>query len=223
MLFTHNFLKNKKQFSVLTASQPVDIETYSFVTFSHTKNDNLDFRPIRRQIVIENTSILDKKSLISLNIANYKHTVLPISLILEGIIILMAIFISWAGESTYFSILWIVAILFPIMIILVMVLSVRKIMKSDQSVLKGTTVHFVFNDEQVNIDAKNDISESKATLRYSMIHHVLDTKTHLFLFQNAINAFVIDKNTFSVGTADELISLLRKNQVKILSRIMKRK
>jgi hypothetical protein len=45
--------------------------------------------------------------------------------------------------------------------------------------------------------------------------HALNTKDYLFLYQNVITARVVDQRTFTAGTVEDLIEILKTNKVKI--------
>ena len=166
--------------------------------------------------MIENTSILDKKALISLNLNHFKRTLLPVSLILEVLLVVLTILLtSIGGDASLTQFLWLFIILYPILMALIFGLTIRKIYKSDLIIQNKTSVHFLFLDDQMEVEVKNEMTESKSMIRYSLLHHALNAKNYLFLYQNAMTALVVDKAAFSVGTEEDLLSILKKNNVKI--------
>ena len=166
--------------------------------------------------MIENTSILDKKALISLNLNHFKRTLLPVSLILEVLLVVLTILLtSIGGDASLTQFLWLFIILYPILMALIFGLTIRKIYKSDLIIQNKTSVHFLFLDDQMEVEVKNEMTESKSMSRYSLLHHALNAKNYLFLYQNAMTALVVDKAAFSVGTEEDLLSILKKNNVEI--------
>ncbi|HOW38551.1 MAG TPA: YcxB family protein [Candidatus Izemoplasmatales bacterium] len=166
--------------------------------------------------MIENTSILDKKALIALNLNHFKRTLLPVSLVLEILLVGLTILLTMiGGDESLTEFLWLFIVLYPILMALIFGLTIRKIYKSDLIIQNKTSVHFLFQEEFIEVEVKNDLTESKSMIRYSLLHHALNTKNYLFLYQNAMTALVVDKNAFSVGTEEDLLSVLKKNNVKI--------
>lgn len=166
--------------------------------------------------MIENTSILDKKALISLNLNHFKRTLLPVSLVLEILLVVLTILLmSIGGDQSLTKFLWLFIILYPILMALIFGLTIRKIYISDPIIQNKTSVHFLFLEDQMEVEVKNEMTESKSMIRYSLLHHALNAKNYLFLYQNAMTALVVDKAAFSVGTETDLLSILKKNNVKI--------
>gem|GEM_PF-5325378 len=165
--------------------------------------------------MLENTSVLDKKALVALNISNFKRTLLPLTIVIELSIVLLLILTSPEEEPALVTGLWVFLVLFPLMNVLTGYAAIRKIYRSDKNVQNKAVVHFIFNDDSIDVDVKTDTNESKGRLAYSVIHKALDSKNYLFLFQNAVNSFILDKSAFTGGSAEDLIVLLKKNGVKV--------
>jgi hypothetical protein len=162
--------------------------------------------------MIENTSVLDKKALIALNLANIKRSLIPFA-VLELAIAVLLVLTPPAEEPELVTGLWTFLVAFPLLIGLTLFLGIRRIYKTDKNVQAKPTVHFLFTEEGLDVEAKAESGESKGHVPYSSLNKVLRSKDYLFLFQNAVNAFILDKTTFSSGTADDLVELLKAHGV----------
>lgn len=165
--------------------------------------------------MIENTTVLNKEALIALNITLFKKRILPITIILEVLLVVFAIIIQQLGMNDLSLFLWVFVVFYPLLIILSYVLQVRKIFKSDKLIQDQPAVHFVFDEDSFEIEVNTPTIQNKSRGSYDLIHHVMISKNYLFLFQNSRNAYVVGRNSFSIGDSDTLIQFLKKKNVKI--------
>ena len=77
---------------------------------------------------------------------------------------------------------------------------------------------YIFCDDAMKVTSINAAYSGNATVKYSMIPKVMETKKYLFIFQSKNQAFVIDKLTIADGTIEnireKLIPMLGKKYIK---------
>ena len=81
---------------------------------------------------------------------------------------------------------------------------VNKELESDKISTNNTNT-FSFYEKTFEVENKN----GSFIYRYFMLHKVFETADFFYLYVSRENAFLISKNTFSVGTAEEFSKFLR--------------
>jgi hypothetical protein len=59
--------------------------------------------------------------------------------------------------------------------------------------------------------SENPQYQGNAKMKYSLLHKVYETNDHIFLFINAVQAYLVDKSQITNGTAEELGVLISKH------------
>ena len=70
--------------------------------------------------------------------------------------------------------------------------------------MKDMKNEFLFTDENIEIKSGNSNYSGQAVLQYSYIHKVYETGKYFFIFQNRASAFIVEKNTITGGTAENI-------------------
>ncbi len=77
----------------------------------------------------------------------------------------------------------------------------------------GGIQHYVFFESEFHTDFHSAQITSTSNIKYDGLHSVYETKDYIYLFQNAKEAFAVDKNALPTGSIPELRSVLS-NKVK---------
>ncbi len=164
--------------------------------------------------MIENESNLGKKELIALNMLQFKKLVIVLAglVVVLGVPLLLGVF----DDDRFFRMFMILlVIIMPLMMLLGFVSNIRKLIKSDRRIQDTIRVHYLFDEDTMEIETKQGLTESRDKFPYANLHKVSATRDYIFLFRNSITANIVAKNGFSQGNADQLIELLRNKGVKI--------
>lgn len=72
--------------------------------------------------------------------------------------------------------------------------------------LQGTHNYFLFRDNDFTCASKSPTGEYQGNCLYSytLIYRVVETKNHLVIYINKVQAHIIDKNTIEDGTIDNI-------------------
>jgi len=70
---------------------------------------------------------------------------------------------------------------------------------------------FVCGSESVYVVSQSDAMEGSVTIPYARLHHAVETKDYILLYQNAGSAFVLDKRTLTGGAPEELRNAIRQH------------
>ena len=83
-----------------------------------------------------------------------------------------------------------------------------------KSPVLNATVHFEFDAVNYTVSAKNEKIDERSISAYSTIIKARETKSHIYLFISSMQAYIIDKNGFSLGDPDGLVDHLISKGVK---------
>lgn len=160
--------------------------------------------------IAKNTTILDKKSLISFQrIEIWKKSWLIGVLALA----LMALaFTIQEGQVVLKSIPFLVigAAVFPVYIILLELIFLKQ-----NKNFQTTTLEYTFTENKLIVKGQNATSKEETELTYESLTKVSQTKKYIYLYINKVSALVVDKRSFTLGSSEKLINLLnlkRKNK-----------
>lgn len=81
----------------------------------------------------------------------------------------------------------------------------------------GIHNRFVFRGNDMSVASSIDDYQGSTSLKYTMLFKAMETSTHFFLFQNKLNAYIVNKSTIDGGTAEDirnaLIAVLEKQYI----------
>lgn len=76
---------------------------------------------------------------------------------------------------------------------------------------KPVSLDYIFMDDKILVECSNGISHEQTSLRYNQISKIGQTKKYIFMYIDKASALLIDKNGFSLGDANRVVSLLSIN------------
>lgn len=72
-----------------------------------------------------------------------------------------------------------------------------------------TTIDYVFTDEKILVNGTTGTSTEKNEVNYFQLLKIRQTKKHIFLYINSSSALVVDKTSFTHGTAEKVVELVK--------------
>ena len=96
------------------------------------------------------------------------------------------------------------AAIWPLYVILLKILYARQNKK-----LGTTFIDYVFTDEKISIEGNGPTGIEKMDVPYVNILKISQNRKFLFLSINKESALVVDKNNFSVGSAEKVVNLIK--------------
>lgn len=72
------------------------------------------------------------------------------------------------------------------------------------SKFKDAVNEYTFYDDKICICSQNDLYKSSAEMKYELIERVIETRKYLFIFKDKAQAYMVEKNTITNGTIDDL-------------------
>lgn len=72
--------------------------------------------------------------------------------------------------------------------------------------MKDAENEYTFRDDKLNVVTKSNEYNGEAEIEYSLIIKVMETTQYLFLFQNNMQIFIVDKSTIVGGTIEDIRS-----------------
>lgn len=63
---------------------------------------------------------------------------------------------------------------------------------------------YVFCDDKIYISAENAVYKEKTEIKYELIEKTVETKKYIFIYQNMLQALIVNKETITNGTVDDL-------------------
>jgi hypothetical protein len=164
--------------------------------------------------MIENESRLGKKELIALNMLQVKKLII---IMVAYAVIMGSMLLTGAFDDDPSMKLFIIllTIFIPLSMALGAFMNIRKLYKSDRVVQNVMITHFLFGEDALEIETKQGLTESRDKFPYANLHKATETKEYVFLFKNAMMAYVVDKAGFIQGNADQLKDMLRSKGVKL--------
>lgn len=70
--------------------------------------------------------------------------------------------------------------------------------------MQGTENKYVFTDEKIFAFSRSEANSGKSEIDYTYFTKAMETSKYIFLYQNNVQAFILDKSTISGGTVEEL-------------------
>jgi len=70
--------------------------------------------------------------------------------------------------------------------------------------LKDALVEFTFREEALRVEHHVEGNEGVSELRYAVLEKIIEAPRYFYFYQTKNQAFVVEKSTFSGGTAEEL-------------------
>lgn len=154
--------------------------------------------------IAKNSTKLDKKSLSSFQTMEiFKHSWLI------GLCALILIALSFElvnGKVQLDSLVTLIigAAIWPLYVIFL------KILYSRQNKKLGTTlIDYIFTDEKISIEGNGPTGIEKMDVPYVNILKISQNRKFLFLYINKESALVVDKNNFSLGSAEKVVNLIK--------------
>lgn len=72
------------------------------------------------------------------------------------------------------------------------------------SKFKDAVNEYTFYDDKICIYSQNDLYKSSVEMKYELIERAIETRKYLFIFKDKAQAYMVEKNTISNGTVDDL-------------------
>lgn len=63
---------------------------------------------------------------------------------------------------------------------------------------------FIFTDTNLIITSNNDSVSGETNTKYSGLYKVMETDSYLFIYQNKVSAYIVDKSTIEGGTVEDI-------------------
>lgn len=131
---------------------------------------------------------------LALNKAIFRVRTLPIIIIYDSIVFLLALFMFFGVKMYGFGVFLLFIIVFYTgTVILMNKKNVKKIFNSSEAFKNSIEYLYEFLEEEMNVEAVSKVSKMNGSLRYSSIYKIIETKDYLFLFVNHINAHIVIK------------------------------
>lgn len=70
--------------------------------------------------------------------------------------------------------------------------------------MQGVKNEFTFCEDVIKVSSHGEFCHSEAELQYSLIPKVMETSRYLFIYQDKIQAFIVDKSTIINGTIEDV-------------------
>ena len=154
--------------------------------------------------IAKNKTELNKKTLSSFqNLEMWKRSWL-VAVLAVALIVLAFTIVD--GKIVLKSIPFLVigSAVFPFYIILLKIIFYRQNKKFQTIMLEYT-----FTENKLIVKGENLATKEETELNYSSLTKVKETKKYIFLYINKLSALVVDKNNFSVGSAEKVMNLLK--------------
>lgn len=136
-----------------------------------------------------------------------KILIAVITLILLPQVVLVVEGIMWGFDSDYFSALF--AALFAITLTLFWYYLIPLFQYKSLAGLKDAVNRFVFTDESVFCTSAGSVYKGESEFEYALLVKAYETSRYFFLYQTKQSVYIVDKNTVSGGTADEIAERLK--------------
>jgi len=68
--------------------------------------------------------------------------------------------------------------------------------------------NFIFTENQFEVFSNSDSYNGSCNMEYSMIFKVMETSEYIFIYQNKLQAYIVDKSTLEGGTIEQLRNLI---------------
>ncbi len=114
-------------------------------------------------------------------------------------------------ESDGFTGNWFV-IFWSVMAVLYVIMLILQEKNAKKTAEQNIIAEFEFNDTEILVTSVSSTEKSATRAKYDLITKVTRSKKSYFLFiRNSVSAFIISKNGFTEGTAEDFETLLRVN------------
>ena len=160
---------------------------------------------------MEHKVIISYKEHLALNRALFISRSLPIVLIYD----LFLIGVSVVAFITKY--LWVgifilsVMVLYTAFVLIINKYNVKKLFNSSQVLKSSVEVSYKFNDVDLDVVVKSGVSNSGAKVGYNAFYKVLEDKHYIFIFQNRVNAYIVNKDIMNNDEIEYLRNLLKSN------------
>ena len=153
--------------------------------------------------IAKNTTTLTKKSLHAFQAREMLKKSWIVAICSIGLIILA--FGIRDGQVFLRSIPFLVigACVYPFYIVLLEIIFARQ-----NKSFETTKLEYVFTDEKIIVSGQSASTKESTELLYSSLVLVRQSRKMIYLYINKTSALVVDKNGFTVGNAEKLLSLI---------------
>ena len=155
-------------------------------------------------------TILTYSEHLALNRAIFKVRTLPIIITYDTVVLLLALFMFFGVKLYGFGVFLLgMIVLYTGFVILVNKRNVKKIFNTSEAFKSSIEYTYTFFEDQMNVEAVSRVTNVKGSLKYDSIYKIIETKDHIFMFVNQINANILIKESID------------KEQLKHLKKILK--
>ena len=90
----------------------------------------------------------------------------------------------------------------------VYVMTLKVLFIKQNKKFEKTTLNYIFTDQKILVSGQSATSKEDAEFVYTNLQGVKNTRRYIYLYINKMSALVVDKNGFTSGSAEKLLSLL---------------
>lgn len=132
-----------------------------------------------------------------------KKTII-VRFIFVAVIMALDIYLMNVSESSFVNILYLLCGAFIILLDLFMYFVMPTVQYKSMSKMKELENEYVFYDDEFTAECTSEEYSGRATVRYSLLIKVFETKKYFFLYENKRQIFVVDKSTAENGDLSAL-------------------
>jgi len=158
--------------------------------------------------MIVNKTVLTKEKHYTYNRFLFKRRALPIIVIIELVLLILAVAYFFTDEYYIFGLVDFLIVFLPFVLIVSNKISVKKMYESQKLVQDNPEIEFNFGDTQFEIKSSDPFHSSQSILAYEKLYQVLQDNENFYFFLNRTNAFIVDKKSFKEGNKEELQTIL---------------
>lgn len=126
------------------------------------------------------------------------------------IVILYLLLLIWAEMTTELHLFWLMQFIIVYLIIWMirLIRAPQKQYQASRELLWGKYT-YAFNEEEMHLYKKNDLSTSDLHLYYNGIFQVYESRDTFYIYINRMQAYPIPKTSLTAGTPEGLRELLQ--------------
>lgn len=161
---------------------------------------------------IKASSIYDlktTKALIRLNMFKKndpKKQILIYGIIVLVLFVFLIIGLIATGDSSYVGLIFLLALsssVYSYMYFLFPKTSYKATKK-----LADVKNSFIFKDDEILLSSNTAEYTGNAAIKYTMLYKVMETSEYLFIYQNKVQVYIVDKSTIENGSVNDLRQVL---------------